>query len=171
MWRALYVWSSALACYLEVLAPFRPDPTVASDMAEIVVDDEDQSRHPTVAPGELAFSWCEGRRICSAQMSGCFALPGHHETLPTLRHQFLHLAHSCGCTDLDAAAIRDAARELTQPISAWIYTLIGPDTQQVSGIEYQSRHRDHLTLWTIYRVAEFALNCRNYRSVGYAAHR
>ncbi len=107
VWRVLYAGSSALACYLEVLAPFRPDPALASEMAEIVVDDEDELLYPTAATGELSISWCEPRRLCSAQMSGCFALPAHHETLPTLRQQFLQLAHRCGCTDLDAAAIRN----------------------------------------------------------------
>ena len=119
-------------------------------MAEIVVDDEDELLYPTAATGELSISWCEPRRLCSAQMSRCFALPAHHETLPTLRQQFLQLAHRCGCTDLDAAAIRNTKRELTQPISAWIYKLRKPDTQPVSGIQYQSRHGDQLTLWAIY---------------------
>ena len=83
-------------------------------------------------------------------MSGYFAVPWHHETLPTLRQQFLELARSCGCQDLDAGAIRDAKRELTQPISAWIYTLKSERNRPVDGIEYLSRHGDHLTLWAIY---------------------
>jgi hypothetical protein len=150
MWRALYVGSTALACYLEVLAPLRPDPTLAGELADISVDDEDEARHPTVNPGELAFNWCEGRRVCAARMSGYFAVPGHHETLSTLRQQFLELARSCGCQDLDAGAIRDAKRELTQPISAWVYTLKSERNRPVDGIEYLSRHGDHLTLWAIY---------------------
>lgn len=40
-WRALYVGDCALACYLEVLAPFRPDPVLAQQLAEIVVGDDD----------------------------------------------------------------------------------------------------------------------------------
>lgn len=105
---------------------------------------------PQVNSGELAFNWCEGRRICSARMRGCFAVPGHHESLPTLRQQFLELARSCGCQDLDAGAIRDAKRELTQPILAWIYTLRSEDNQPGDGIEYLSRHGNHLALWAIY---------------------
>jgi hypothetical protein len=150
MWRALYLGSTALACYLEVLAPLRPDPALAGELADIDVDDEDAARHPTVVPGTLAYNWCEGRRICSGRMTGRFVVPGHHESLPTLRQQFLQLARSCGCEDLDAGAIRDAKRELTQRISAWIYTLGSETDQPVDGIEYLSRHGDHLKLWAIY---------------------
>lgn len=29
-------------------------------------------------------SWCDGRVVANAEMSGWFAVPAHHETLPTL---------------------------------------------------------------------------------------
>jgi RES domain len=149
IWRTLYLGSSELACYLEVLAPFRPDPEVAAEIAEIAGEDDDDE---PVAPGELAYSWCDARLICSARLSGCFALPGHQETLSTLRKRkyFLQLAKLCGCSDLDAAAIRDAKRELTQAISAWIYTQTGTGGELADGIEYQSRHGDYLPLWAVY---------------------
>jgi hypothetical protein len=41
IWRTLYVGSSALACYLEILAVFRADPVAARDMDDIAVDDAD----------------------------------------------------------------------------------------------------------------------------------
>lgn len=127
VWRTLYAGSSALACYLEVLAVFRADPVAARDMDDIAVDDADDL-YPTVRPGELARAWCESRLICSAELSGCFVLIGHYETLPTLRRQFLPAAKECGLQDLDAAAIRDSRhRRLTQVISAWVYTLSTPD--------------------------------------------
>ncbi|SPM39019.1 hypothetical protein MNAB215_1201 [Mycobacterium numidiamassiliense] len=107
-WRALYVGDCALACYLEVLAPFRPDPVLAQQLAEILSDDEDY--FPTTNPGELPYVWCEPRLSCSAMLSGYFAVPGHHKTLPTLRKRFLQLAKRHGCKDLDAGAIRHASR-------------------------------------------------------------
>jgi hypothetical protein len=150
VWRTLYVGSSALACYLEVLAVFRADPVAARDLDDIAVDDA-ADRYPTVRPGELPRAWCESRLICSAELSGCFVLIGHYETLPTLRRQFLPAAKECGLQDLDAAAIRDSShRGLTQAMSAWVYTLSTPDGEPTTGIQFDSRHGDQLTLWAIY---------------------
>jgi hypothetical protein len=151
VWRTIYVGLSALACYLEVLAAFRADPVVADELNEISVDEADEVQHPTVRPGEVPRAWCEPRLICSAELSGCFARLGHHETLPTLRQQFLYLARQFGLDDLDGAAIRDGMhRGLTQAISAWVYRLARPDGTPITGIEFVSRHGDELTLWAIY---------------------
>ena len=149
-WRALYVGECALVCYLEVLAPFRPDPTLVQEMADIVSEDNDEQLYPTAKSGELPFTWCEPRLRCSGRLSGCFALPGHSTTLPTLRKQFLELAKTQGCEDLDAGAIRHGHREITQSISAWIYLCKGIDDDPVSGVQYLSRHGDEFTLWAIY---------------------
>ncbi len=150
IWRTLYVGSSALACYLEVLAVFRADPVAARDIDDIAIDDADDL-YPTVHAGELPRTWCESRLICSAELSGWFVLVGHYETLPTLRRQFLAMAKECGLQDLDAAAIRDGKhRRLTQAISAWVYTLSILDGEPTTGIQFDSRHGDQLTLWAIY---------------------
>lgn len=150
-WRALYVGQSAVACYLEVLAPFRPDPTLQADMDAIEGNDDEDDEHSTIPPGFLPHNWCDPRLRCSAQVSGRFALPSHHETLPTLREQFLAMAIAAGFADLDASTVRDAEhRELTQSISAWIYEIVGPDGDRINGIQYASRHGDAFILWAIY---------------------
>ncbi|MDV6271303.1 hypothetical protein R3Q16_32320 [Rhodococcus globerulus] len=51
MWRTLYVGSTRLACYLEVLAYARPSTDMVADLDDIEVDDEDQFEFPTFAPG------------------------------------------------------------------------------------------------------------------------
>ena len=113
--------------------------------------DDADDLYPTVRAGELPRAWCESRLICSAELSGWFILIGHYETLPTLRQQFLPTAKECGLQDLDAAAIRDSKhRRLTQAISAWVYTLTTPDGEPTTGIQFDSRHGDQLTLWAIY---------------------
>ncbi|MGH3638853.1 MAG: RES domain-containing protein [Mycobacterium sp.] len=147
-WRAKYVSASPVGCYLEVLAAFRPDPDVQADMDLIECDDEADA---TVPPGSLDPSWCGARLFCSARLSGDFAVPGHHETLPTLREHFLDQARRLGVDDVDAATVRmSAPRELTQSISAWIYELVGPDGQRIDGIQYPSKHGDDFVLWAIY---------------------
>jgi hypothetical protein len=131
-----------------VLASFGPDPTLEADMFVIEGDD---GEFPTIRPGRLDYGWCDERLVCTARLSGCFALPSHHETLPTLREQFLPLATALRLTDGDAAAVREGEpRELTQSMSAWIYEIVGPDGERISGIQYLSRHGDDFVLWAIY---------------------
>ncbi|SLH41831.1 Uncharacterized conserved protein [Mycobacteroides abscessus subsp. massiliense] len=149
IWRTLYVGASTLACYLEILAPFRPDPMLAADLDDI--DDEEGAGAAAVPPGALPYSWCTDRLISSADMAGCFALVGSHESLPTLRRRFLAIAHSAGLVDLDGSAIRAGQpRELTQAISAWIYGLATPSGDALAGVQFDSRHGDGLRLWAIY---------------------
>lgn len=143
--------SSALACYLEVLARFRADPQLVDELAEI--DDDEQ--HPTAAAGTISPKWCEQRILAAAKMSGAFALPSHHLTLPTLRRRFLPLARNLGLDDVDAAAVRDSRpRALTQAIAAWTYTLSTAEGAPLTGIQFRSRHGDDLTLWAIYERAD-----------------
>jgi hypothetical protein len=149
-WRAEYVGATRVACYLEVLASFRPDPTLEADM-DVIESDDDRKEFPTIPPGRLDDGWCDERLVCTARLSGRFALPSHHETLPTLRKRFLPLATGLGLTDVDAAAVREGEpRELTQSMSAWIYEIVGADGECINGIQYLSRHGDDLALWAIY---------------------
>jgi hypothetical protein len=150
-WRSLYTGFSALACYLEVLAAFRADPVLADELNAVVDEEDDAAHYPTVGAGTLSRSWCEPRLSASGRLTGTFAAPGHPESLPTLRHRFLKAAREFGLADLDAAAIRESRpRRLTQHIAAWIYTLSTTDGAPLSGIEFQSRHGDNLTLWAVF---------------------
>ena len=119
--------------------------------ARAIVDGGQAARYPTAAGGAVPRSWCSPRLLASGRLTGTLALPGHPESLPTLRYGFLGAAKSFGLADLDAAAIRDSRpRGLTQQISAWIYTLSAGDGAPLTGIEFFSRHGDNLTLWALY---------------------
>jgi hypothetical protein len=151
IWRTLYVGDTRLVCFLEVLAPFRPDPVLAAELDAVEEDPEDAAEHPTIAPGRVPRSWCGPRRLGGGRLSGWFAVPGHVESLPTLRARFLQLAHSVGLPDVDAAAIRTAEpRAFTQAVAAWLHDLDGPEGEPVAGIQFESRHGDGLTLWAIF---------------------
>ncbi|SHX96086.1 Uncharacterised protein [Mycobacteroides abscessus subsp. abscessus] len=150
IWRTLYVGSSLLACYLELLARFRPDPVLVDELA-VIDDDGDESAEATTPAGLLPRSWCTNRLVSAADMAGCFAAVGSHTSLPALRQQFWGHARRAGLPDFDAAAIRiGEPRELTQAISSWIYNLVTPDGEPLSGIQFHSRHGDGLLLWAIY---------------------
>lgn len=150
IWRTLYVGSSMLACYLELLARFRPDPVLVDELSVIDEDDTDTT-DATVSAGMLPRSWCTNRLVSAADMAGCFAMVGSHETLPTLRQQFWQQSKRAGLQDFDAATIRiGEPRELTQAISSWVYKLVTPTGTPLSGIQFHSRHGDGLLLWAIY---------------------
>lgn len=151
IWRTLYLGASRLVCFLEVLAPFRPDPVLAAELDAVDEDPQDARHHPTIASGRVPRSWCRPQRLGSGRLAGWFVRPGHTESLPTLRARFLRLARSLGLPDVDAAAIRGAEpRALTQAVAAWLHDLDGPDGQPVAGIQFESRHGEGLTLWAIF---------------------
>jgi len=51
--RTVYAGSTVLACLLEVLADFRPDPLVVGGLDDIVVDAQDEAAYPTAAAGTI----------------------------------------------------------------------------------------------------------------------
>lgn len=151
IWRTLYTGATRLACYLEVLAFARPSPAVIADLADIAADEQDDEEFPTLEPGRLPVSWCAPRMAGRAALAGWFAIPGHPESLATLRARFRITAIQLGLDDLDAATIRDGRpRVLTQKVSSWINMLVGPDGSPVAGVEFDSRHGDGLRLWAVY---------------------
>ena len=151
IWRSVYVGQSALACYLEVLAPFRPDPRLAAELASVKEDPIDAIEAPTLGGGLLPREWCEPRMAGKAHLYGWYVLPSDVESLPTLRTRFLRFAADYGLPDVDAAAIRQAEpRAFTQAIAAWIYDQDGPDGVPVAGVGFDSRHGDGLGLWAVF---------------------
>lgn len=141
--RTIYAGDTLLACLLEILACFRPDPSLISELAGIDTSDED----PQTAPaGVVPLSWLEPRAATSARMVGRFCAVTHTQTLSVLRPRFLSHAAALGLVDLDAAALKDVrARALTQAIAAELYR-----STDLDGIRFASRHGDEHQLWAIF---------------------
>lgn len=151
VWRTVYVGASPLGCYLEVLAPFRVDTTLQSELAEIDEDPSDCADYPTIAGGVVPASWRRARRIGTASLSGWYALPADKESLPALRSRFLPLAIRLHLPDVDAGTIRLAKpRTFTQHIAQWIFQQVGPDGRPLAGVRFESRHGDNLALWAAF---------------------
>lgn len=70
--RTIYAASSLLACLVELLADFRPDPTLALELDDIVEDAKDAEGYPTAPAGEVPYSWLEPRSAASATLTGRF---------------------------------------------------------------------------------------------------
>jgi len=149
--RTVYAGRNLLACLLEVLAGFRPDPLLGEDLAGIVEDPEDAQVYPTQPPGTVPLSWLTPRQSSTATLSGIFCAVTDKESLPTLRTVFLSTALRYGLADLDAGALRlSAPRALTQHIAAWLYDLHDGGGDLIDGVQFESRHGDGLTLWAIF---------------------
>lgn len=150
LYRVLYVASSPLGCFLEVLAVFRPDPRLATEIAQVEGDAADDT-FPTVGPGQVDRTWLERRRLGTGALAGGFVDVGHSQSIAELRPLFLARAIELGLVDLDAAAIRMAApRALTQEISRVLYTSTLPAGRVPAGIEFGSRHGDDQQLWAVF---------------------
>lgn len=151
LFRTLYVGEQLLGCLLEVLAAFRPDLTLAAELAGIDDVDGDGVTYPTLPAGRVPRAWLEPRRVSTAVLSGAFVDVRAATTLATLRRSHADLAADLGLPDLDAAAVKMAApRTLTQAVSSWFYRHVTPP---VAGVCFASRFGDDLTLWAVYEHA------------------
>ncbi len=88
LWRTLYAGGSRLACYLEVLAVFRPDLVLSAELESIDETPQDAADHPMLGLGQLPRAWLEPRRLGTAILRGWYAVPGGRQSLPTLRARF-----------------------------------------------------------------------------------
>lgn len=148
--RTVYAGSTLLACLLEVLAGFRPDPTLALELDNIVEDDEDTTMHPTARAGEISYSWLEPRSTASATLTGRFCAVTAADSIAALRPQFIVLAHLLTLHDFGAAALRDGRpRALTQSVATYLHP-----TTDLDGVTFASRHGDDLALLAIFERAE-----------------
>lgn len=149
--RTIYAGADLLACLLEVLGPFRPDPLLADDLAGIVEDAQDVAEYPSQRPGMVPLSWLEAREASSATLSGAYCVVTDKETLPTLRAMFLPAALRHGLADLDAGALRlSAPRALTQQVAGWLYDLHDGPHGVVDGVQFESRHGDRVAWWAVF---------------------
>ena len=65
--RVLYAGDSLRGCFMELLAPFRPDPAVADGLADIADEPGDV---PTSPAGTLPHDWASQRRVGTAHLTG-----------------------------------------------------------------------------------------------------
>jgi hypothetical protein len=149
-YRVLYASSSRRGAFLEVLARFRPDPAVVSELAEIESEPAELDEGP--APGQLPRSWLAGRALGTALSDGSYALVGEARSLAYLREVLADRALHHGIDELDAGTIRaHAPRAFTQEVSRLVFEYAdaggGP---QFAGIAYLSRLGDEIRNWAIF---------------------
>jgi hypothetical protein len=148
--RTVYAGSTLLACLLEVLAGFRPEPTLVLDLDGIEEDEEDAEHYPTSRPGELPYSGLEPRLAASATLTGTFCAVTAAESIAALHPRFVAMARMLSLHDFDAAALKNGKpRELTQSIATHLHA-----ATDVTGVTFESRHGDDLVLWAVFERAD-----------------
>lgn len=147
-YRVLYASSQRLGPFLETLARFRPDPTIAS--AEIAGDPRDD-RFPTAVPGAVPAGWLDHRLLGTANCDAAFADIGHARSLAHLREALAPVVVRLGLAEVDAAAIRaHVPRAFTQEISRHVYECTTAEGDRAfQGVRYLSRLGDDVTNWAI----------------------
>ncbi|MGY4719692.1 hypothetical protein [Naumannella huperziae] len=144
--RSIYAGASLYSCFVELLAPLRPDPQLAEEIAAIVADPEDVEQFPTTPAGDVDPSWLDNRVAGTATLTGAFCDVTTSTTIATLRPSFATRATELGLNDFDVSALNDAAaRPLTQAIATRLCR-----STDLDGIRYTSRHGSDLTLWAIF---------------------
>ncbi len=153
--RTLYAGDSLLGCLLETLACFRPDTTLAADLAETA--DNDPTAPQTAAPGGVPLSWLTARRAATARLSGTYCAVTRSESIAALRPHFLAHARALGLADFDASALKDPRpRALTHAVATHLY-----ETTTLAGVQFLSRHGDEQVLWAIFeRPADLQISPR-----------
>lgn len=150
-WRSLYVADTLLGCYLEILAPFRPDLSLIAALDGIYEDPDDAAMYPTATPGTVSKQWCQGRMAGGARLTGWYANPAASASLPTIRTALGSLAAELRIPDVDAAAMRNTVhRQFTQHVAAWLYEQNAPPGEPIAGLRFVSRHGDDIGLRVIF---------------------
>jgi hypothetical protein len=151
-YRTIYAGSSLFACLVEVLARFRPDPILHTDMASIQVDEADASLYATVPAGVVDEAWLTVRKISRARLSGRYCDVADSATVAALRTRFIGLAMALGMADFDSSALQNSEpRELTQQVGREVYAMSdGAGHPLFDGVRFLSRHGNDLELWTVF---------------------
>lgn len=149
VYRVLYASSTRLACYLECLARFRPDPHVVTALAAIP---DDQTLPETAAAGVIPGGWAHVRQMGLARITvGVFADVGTAHSLGLLNRALATDLIAFGLDELDAAGIRlQAPRALTQRVSRQVFQASRADGGLFAGPYYRSRLGDDLDNFALF---------------------
>ena len=154
--RTLYTADSLRACFIELLARFRPAAAVLAGLAEIENDDGSVDDYKEAPDGTVGYSWLDDREYGSAMQSGRYCFITHSRTVAALQRDYPFERHGLTVAEVDTALLKDARdRGLTRSIARWLYDLRDDDRAElVEGVEFRSRHGDDMRVWAVFERAE-----------------
>jgi hypothetical protein len=146
--RVLYSAESRLACFVETLAPYRPDGQLLAALKQVTPAESDQD--PPLA-GVVPSDWRRDRLLGRLNLdSGQRWLDLRlSETLEALRWELADSFRILGHTAFDLSSALSGDRRLTQVIAGWAFE------QHFQGIAYKSRFGADLDCWAIFEGARF----------------
>ncbi|MGD9894475.1 MAG: RES family NAD+ phosphorylase [Dehalococcoidia bacterium] len=146
--RVLYRAETRLACFVETLAPYRPDGHVLAALRQVTpAEGEDELPEAGIIPSD----WRRDRLMGRLNLD-----PGQqwldlrlNEILESLRWELAESFRDLGYTAFDMSNALGSNRRLTQVIAGWAYD------QHYQGIAYKSRFGSDLDCWAIFEGAGF----------------
>ena len=125
-------------------------------LEEIVGEEGDADRYPTIPPGVMPAHWCEARRIGAARHDGPFSDIGQSSSVAHLRAALAGRLVHYGLEDLDVGELRrHSPRAFTQEISRYVFERgVTEDGERLLGIRYLSRLGDDIENWAIFEGSE-----------------
>ncbi|MFF9565545.1 RES family NAD+ phosphorylase, partial [Leifsonia sp. NPDC014704] len=85
LFRTLYTGESLLACLLEVLAQFRPEPQTDAELDEIEDEAGEVELYPDAPSGTVGYGWLEERFGGKADQTGRYCSVTHSESLAAIQ--------------------------------------------------------------------------------------
>lgn len=148
-YRVLYASSQRLGCYLETLARFRPDPTLATELNQI------EGENDFYPLGQVPAEWFGARLLGTAAFWGEYAEVCGSEWLSRLRSVLgARLLAQFGIHDLDQAVLQAGApRKLTQMVSRAIFNA------GLDGIRYPSKYGSAIENWALFEPFKIEVKC------------
>ncbi|MDN4599312.1 RES family NAD+ phosphorylase [Leifsonia virtsii] len=155
LFRTLYTGESLLACLLEVLAQFRPEPQTDAELDEIEDEAGEVELYPDAPSGTVGYGWLEERFGGKADQTGRYCSVTHSESLAAIQANFPFARFKLTPIQLDTSVLKDARRrDLTRSIARWIFELRDENQNDlVDGIQFTSRFGDEYRMWAIFERA------------------
>ncbi|WP_434317513.1 RES family NAD+ phosphorylase [Leifsonia sp. P73] len=153
--RTIYTGETLLACLLEVLAQFRPDPETDAELDEIEDPDGDVELFPDAPSGTVGYGWLDERFAGRADQMGWYCYITHSESLAAVQAGFPFARFKLTPVQLDTSILKDARqRDLTRSIARWIFEQRDENQNDlVDGIQFTSRFGDEYRMWAVFEHA------------------
>lgn len=151
--RTLYTADSLLGCFLELLAPQRPNDTAFLELAEIHDDAGAVDAYPDPERGAVGLSWLSGRMYAEGTQTGTYAEVTTAAGVGYLVGAGVFDAMGIPSNRVDVALLKDAhQRDVTRTVARYLFDLRDDSSLQpiVDGIAFRSRMGDDIKLWAVF---------------------
>lgn len=151
--RTLYTSDSLFGCFLELLAPARPNDVAFAELAEIDDDADDARQYPDPERGAIGMAWLNDRLFGNATQTGTYAEITHSAALAWLVNAGVFDRLGIAPRDVDAALLKDGKqRDVTRSVARFLFYSRDATSQRpaVDGIAFRSRMGDEIRLWAVF---------------------